>query len=417
MLRYLYTSVYYLCAPLLCIRWVYKSFKPPQYREPMRERFGFVTPQKRESIWFHAVSMGESIAAKAIIKKLLEQNPKLNIVVTTTTPTGARQILEDLGDRVTHHFSPCDLPGTIKRFAKRIKPRALVIMETELWPNWLNHMKKTGVPVILANARMSQKSSDNYLKIESLINEIMSAFSLVLAVCEADAQRFVSLGVNAEQCKVTGNIKFDQAFDVNEANGYYPPWSEQQASIWLAASTHRGEDRILLSAHKQVVEKLPQAKLIIVPRHPERFDEVAHLIQESGFSLARRSEADTWTESANVLLGDSMGELMLAYQLSDVAFVAGSLVPIGGHNVIEPAMLGKPVISGPYVHNFQEIFHELERQGGALQASTEGEISELVVGLLENEERRKAVGSNAKKVVERSRGALKRTVKELEPFL
>lgn len=417
MLRYLYTSVYYLCAPLLCIRWVYKSFKPPQYREPMRERFGFVTPQKRESIWFHAVSMGESIAAKAIIKKLLEQNPKLNIVVTTTTPTGARQILEDLGDRVTHHFSPCDLPGTIKRFAKRIKPRALVIMETELWPNWLNHMKKTGVPVILANARMSQKSSDNYLKIESLINEIMSAFSLVLAVCEADAQRFVSLGVNAEQCKVTGNIKFDQAFDVNEANGYYPPWSEQQASIWLAASTHRGEDRILLSAHKQVVEKLPQAKLIIVPRHPERFDEVAHLIQESGFSLARRSEADTWTESANVLLGDSMGELMLAYQLSDVAFVAGSLVPIGGHNVIEPAMLGKPVISGPYVHNFQEIFHELESQGGALQASTEGEISELVVGLLENEERRKAVGSNAKKVVERSRGALKRTVKELEPFL
>lgn len=417
MLRYLYTSIYYLCAPLLCIRWVYKSFKPPQYREPMRERFGFVTPQKRESIWFHAVSMGESIAAKAIIKKLLEQNPELNIVVTTTTPTGARQILEGLGDSVTHHFSPCDLPGTIKRFAKRIKPRALVIMETELWPNWLNHMKKTGVPVILANARMSQKSSDNYLKIESLINEMMSAFSLVLAVCEADAQRFVSLGVNAEQCKVTGNIKFDQAFDVNEANGYYPPWSEQQAPIWLAASTHRGEDRILLSAHEQVVEKLPQAKLIIVPRHPERFDEVAHLIQEGGFSLARRSGSDTWSESANVLLGDSMGELMLAYQLSDVAFVAGSLVPIGGHNVIEPAMLGKPVISGPYVHNFQEIFHELESQGGALQASTESEISELVVSLLENEDRRKAVGSNAKKVVERSRGALKRTVKELEPFL
>ena len=166
-----------------------------------------------------------------------------------------------------------------------------------------------------------------------------------------------------------------------------------------------------------MLEKLPQAKLIIVPRHPERFDEVEHLIQESGFSFARRSQPDTWRESTDVLLGDSMGELMLAYQLSDVAFVAGSLVPIGGHNVIEPAMLGKPVLSGPYVHNFQEIFHELESQGGALQASTDGEISELVVDLLENENRRNAVGSNAKKVVEKSRGALKRTVKELEPFL
>ena len=417
MLRYLYTCIYYLCAPLLCIRWVYKSFKPPQYREPMRERFGFVARQQKESIWFHAVSMGESIAAKAIINELLEEKADLNIVVTTTTPTGARLILEDMGDRVTHHYSPCDLPGTIKRFAKRIKPSVLVIMETELWPNWLYHMKKAGVPIILANARMSRKSANNYLKIESLINEMMSAFSLVLAVCEADAQRFISLGVDAERSRVTGNIKFDQAFDVNEENGYYLPWSERKTLVWLAASTHRGEDQILLSAHKKVLEKLPQAKLIIVPRHPERFDEVEHLIQESGFSFARRSQPDTWRESTDVLLGDSMGELMLAYQLSDVAFVAGSLVPIGGHNVIEPAMLGKPVLSGPYVHNFQEIFHELESQGGALQASTDGEISELVVDLLENENRRNAVGSNAKKVVEKSRGALKRTVKELEPFL
>ena len=207
MLRYLYTCIYYLCAPLLCIRWVYKSFKPPQYREPMRERFGFVARQQKESIWFHAVSMGESIAAKAIINELLEEKADLNIVVTTTTPTGARLILEDMGDRVTHHYSPCDLPGTIKRFAKRIKPSVLVIMETELWPNWLYHMKKAGVPIILANARMSRKSANNYLKIESLINEMMSAFSLVLAVCEADAQRFISLGVDAERSRVTGNIK------------------------------------------------------------------------------------------------------------------------------------------------------------------------------------------------------------------
>ncbi|RDX35942.1 3-deoxy-D-manno-octulosonic acid transferase [Kangiella sp. HD9-110m-PIT-SAG07] len=417
MLRYLYTLIYYLCAPLLCIRWIYKSFKPPQYREPMRERFGFVARQKQQSIWFHAVSMGESIAAKAIIEELLDKQPELNIVVTTTTPTGAQQIIEGLGDKVTHHFSPCDLPGTIKRFVKRAKPKALVIMETELWPNWLYHMQQSNTPVILANARMSQNSADKYSKISSLSQSMMGSLSSVLAVCEQDASRFVQLGVKDERCVVTGNIKFDQAFDINAANGYFPSWNGHHTPIWLAASTHRGEDEIILSAHKKVMKQLPHAKLIIVPRHPERFDEVASLIQGHGFNFARRSKTSTWSDSVDVLLGDTMGELMMAYQLCDVAFVAGSLVPIGGHNMIEPAMLSKPVISGPYVHNFQEIFRELEQAGGAMQVGSGDNIHELVVGLLKNQERRESVGHQAKVVVEKSRGALDRTVKALEPFL
>ena len=159
LLRFIYTCVYYLCAPLLCLRWIYKSFKPPQYREPMRERFGFVKRHSKETVWFHAVSMGESIAAKTIIEKLLESQPSLNIVVTTTTPTGAKQIIEGLGNKVTHYYSPCDLPGTIKRFVRRVKPKVLIIMETELWPNWLHCMKSKKIPVILANARMSEKSA------------------------------------------------------------------------------------------------------------------------------------------------------------------------------------------------------------------------------------------------------------------
>lgn len=417
MLRYLYTIIYYLCAPLLCIRWVYKSFKPPQYREPMRERFGFVAKQKSESVWFHAVSMGESIAAKTIITELLKQQPHLNIVVTTTTPTGARQIIEGLGDKVTHHFSPCDLPGTIKRFVRRIKPKALIIMETELWPNWLHHMRKENIPVVLANARMSQKSADKYLKIKSLSTSMMQSFSKVLAVGEHDCERFIKLGVSPENCQTTGNIKFDQEFQLNGANGYFPPWSSHQEAVWLAASTHKGEDQLLLEAHRFVIDAFPQAKLIIVPRHPERFDDVARMIEGNGFSYARRSDAESWESSVDVLLGDTMGELMLAYELAGVAFVAGSLVPVGGHNMIEPAVLGKPIISGPHVHNFQEIFRELEEGGGAFKAGTARQISDIVIELFKNEAYREKVGNQAKAVVEKSRGALKRTVKALVPFL
>ncbi|AOE49273.1 lipid IV(A) 3-deoxy-D-manno-octulosonic acid transferase [Kangiella sediminilitoris] len=417
MLRLIYTFVYYLCAPLLCFRWVYKSFKPPQYREPMRERFGFVRKQMAPSIWFHAVSMGESNAAKAIIENLLKDDPSLNIVVTTTTPTGARQIIDGLGERVTHHYSPCDLPGTIKRFTRRIRPKVLIIMETELWPNWLNQMDKAGVPVILANARMSENSAKKYLKVGSLSREMMGAFYLVLAVGEDDRARFVRLGVSPEKTLVTGNIKFDQTFEENGRPSYYPLWQENSAPVWLAASTHRGEDEIILQAHEKVLKQIPDAKLVIVPRHPERFNEVAKLIESHKLSYARRSEENTWQVSVQILLGDTMGELMMAYKLADVAFVGGSLVSIGGHNMIEPASLGKPIISGSHVHNFKEIFGQLKLKGAALTADNADSISSVVVRLLGNPEERIGMGLSAKAVVEQSHGALDKTVEALKPFL
>lgn len=418
MSRFIYTTIYYLCAPLLCLRWVYKSFKPPQYREPMRERFGFVRRQQAPSIWFHAVSMGESIAAKTIIEKLLKLKPDLNIVVTTTTPTGAKQIIEGLGDKVTHHYSPCDLPGTIKRFTRRIQPSALVIMETELWPNWLHHLKSRNIPVILANARMSEKSAKKYLKFRTLSRQMMSAFKLVLPVNDKDAQRFIRLGVNSERCVTTGNIKFDQVFKSNGGESYFHGWeSDSKTLVWLAASTHKGEDEILLKAHQQVLESLPDAKLIIVPRHPERFDEVSDLVADLGFTFHRRSQPESWDELNQVMLGDSMGELMLAYKLADIAFVGGSLVPIGGHNIIEPASLGKAVLSGPYVHNFSQVYRELKSQEGAKTVTAVEDISGAVIELMLDKQKRDLMGQKALAVVEQSRGALDRTVKQLEPFL
>lgn len=419
MLRFIYTVIYYLCAPLLCVRWVYKSFKPPQYREPIRERFGFVTRQDRPSIWFHAVSMGESIAAKAIIEKLLTKQPDLNILVTTTTPTGAKQIIEGLGDKVTHHYSPCDLPGTIRRFTKRIQPKALIIMETELWPNWLHHMNVQNIPVILANARMSEKSAQKYAKISSLSKQMMDTFSLVLPINQCDAERFVRLGVDPERCITSGNIKFDQEFNANGDESFFPNWSksENKPLIWLASSTHKGEDEIVLKAHELVLEKIPQAKMIIVPRHPERFDDVATVVASHGFSFARRSKAETWDAQVQVLLGDTMGELMLAYKLTDIAFVAGSLVPIGGHNMIEPASLAKPVLSGPHVHNFNEIYGELEFHGGARTVANVREIADAVVELMNDEQQRQTMGTKALEVVERNHGAVDKTIEQLEPFL
>lgn len=445
MLRYCYTLFYYLCAPLLCLRWIYKSFQPPQYREPMRERFGFVKPQSRNSIWFHAVSMGESNAAKAIIQQLLAKHPELNIVVTTTTPTGAKQIIEGLGDAVTHHYSPCDLPGTIKRFVKRIKPKALIIMETELWPNWLHYLKISEVPVVLANARLSQKSADQYSKIASLSQQMMSALTLVLPVGEQDGQRYIDLGLEPGRCRVTGNIKFDQTFDINGHDSYFPMWDDPlaahssnhssnhssdekslggasssdkvESAVWIAASTHKGEDEIILKAHQKILQELPDAKLIIVPRHPERFSEVAQLISSYELKFSRRSQPDDWDKSSQVLLGDSMGEMMMAFKLAQVAFVAGSLIPVGGHNIIEPASIGKPVLSGPYVHNFAEVFKELEASGGAKTAASEGDISSIVIDLLGSPEKAREMGCRAKAVIEKNRGALDKTIQELEAFI
>jgi 3-deoxy-D-manno-octulosonic-acid transferase len=266
---------------------------------------------------------------------------------------------------------------------------------------------------------MSEKSAKKYSKISSLSRQMMSAFELVLAVNARDAERFIRLGVSSECCITTGNIKFDQKFDTNGHESYYPLWlnNPQKPLIWLAASTHKGEDEVLLQAHKLVLQRVGDAKLIIVPRHPERFDDVAAAIERLGFSYARRSNSSAWKDDAQVLLGDTMGELMLAYELADIAFVAGSIVPVGGHNMIEPASLGKPVLSGSYVHNFSEIYRELEQQGGAKTVSTTMEISDTVVELMESAELRTNMGAKAKAVVEQSRGALAKTVKQLEPFL
>lgn len=415
MLRYFYTLLYILAAPLLCVRWVYKSFKPPQYREPLRERFGIVSKESSESIWFHAVSMGESNAAIAIIKRLLAKFPDLNIIVTTTTPTGARQIQSGLGNKVKHHYSPCDLPGTIKRFIHRARPKLLVIMETELWPNWLHHLKEQKIPVILANGRLSERSAQKYEKVFSLAKEMMAAFVKVLAVNQHDAERFQRIGLSVDKLVVTGNIKFDIDIPQFSDHEYYPEW--KGVPIWIAASTHKGEDELILKAHQLISQQVPNARLILVPRHPERFESVARIITESGFNMARRSQPSSWNKDAQVLLGDTMGEMMKAFSISDITWVGGSFAEIGGHNPIEPAVLAKPVFTGPHIFNFNEIYCDLINAGGAQMVENETELARRIVELMQAPDENQDMGKKALQVIENNRGALDKTVSVIEEYL
>lgn len=415
MLRYFYTLLYILAAPLLCVRWVYKSFKPPQYREPLRERFGIVSKESSESIWFHAVSMGESNAAIAIIKRLLAKCPDLNIIVTTTTPTGARQIHNGLGNKVKHHYSPCDLPGTIKRFIHRARPKLLVIMETELWPNWLHHLKEQQIPVILANGRLSERSAQKYEKVFSLAKEMMAAFVKVLAVNQHDAERFQRIGLSVDKSVVTGNIKFDIDIPQFSDHEYYPEW--KGVPVWIAASTHKGEDELILKAHQLICQQVPNARLILVPRHPERFESVARLITESGFNMARRSQPSSWNKDAQVLLGDTMGEMMKAFNISDITWIGGSFAEVGGHNPIEPAVLAKPVFTGPHIFNFNEIYCDLINAGGAQMVENETELARSIVELMQAPDENQDMGKKALQVIENNRGALDKTVSVIEEYL
>ncbi len=415
MVKSVYTFLYYLMSPLMCIRWFFKSLKPPKYREPFRQRFGFVANHAETDIWFHAVSVGESQGAVSIIKRLLSESPEIKIVVTTTTPTGAKVILDALDGKVVHYYSPCDLPGSIRRFIRRVNPNLVVIMETELWPNWIEHISQKQIPLILANARLSKSSLGKYLTFPKASKAIFSKISKILAVSQADASRFIEAGSIEDSVQGIGNIKFDADFDEDVNDDFYPYWNED--FIWIAASTHLGEDEVILKAHSALLKLNPSAKLIIVPRHPERFDSVANLITDMEFKMARRSNGQSWGQDAQVLLGDTMGELLLAYQKSKVAFIAGSFVNIGGHNAIEAAYFSKPILTGPVYHNFQYLFDALIEEKGAEVVADSKELAKYLFFLAENPKQAQLMGANAKKVIEHNKGALNKVVTEIQNTL
>ena len=368
--RTLYTLLFHLGLPLVALRLFLRSRKAPAYAQRVGERFALGLPAlKPGGIWVHAVSVGESIAAAPMIRALMQRHPDLPITVTCMTPTGSERIRAMFGDQVQHCYLPYDLPWAAARFLDRARPVLGVIMETELWPNHIHQCAKRGIPVALANARLSERSARGYARFAGLTRPMLEEMSWIAVQTEAEADRFRQLGARPDCVSVTGSIKFDLTIDpelLARADDLRAQWQAQQRPIWIAASTHAGEDEIVLAAHRQLLEKHPDALLILVPRHPERFGPMFDLCSREGFRTLRRSTGERVTADTQVLLGDTMGELLFLYALADVAFVGGSLVPNGGHNLLEPAALGKPVLSGPHLFNFLEIAAQL-REVGALR--------------------------------------------------
>ncbi|MCU1723539.1 lipid IV(A) 3-deoxy-D-manno-octulosonic acid transferase [Pseudomonas sp. 5P_5.1_Bac1] len=411
--RTLYTLLFHIGLPLVALRLFLRGRKAPAYRQRIAERFAFgLPPLQPGGIWVHAVSVGESIAAAPMIRALLERYPQLPITVTCMTPTGSERIKAMFAGepRIQHCYLPYDLPWAAARFLDRAKPRLAVIMETELWPNHIHQCAKRGIPVALANARLSERSARGYARFAGLTRPMLAEMSLFAVQTETEAERFRQLGARPECVQVTGSIKFDLKIDeqlLPRAQALREQWGAGQRPVWIAASTHDGEDALMLDAHRQLLEVHADALLILVPRHPERFDAVYGLCSEQ-FATVRRSSGASVDGQTRVLLGDTMGELLFLYALADIAFVGGSLVPTGGHNPLEPAALALPVIMGPHVFNFLEISAML-REAGALQDVDDAEgLAAAVRRLVELPQDARKMGEAGVAVMRANQGALQR---------
>ncbi|MCI9874286.1 lipid IV(A) 3-deoxy-D-manno-octulosonic acid transferase [Pseudomonas atacamensis] len=412
--RTLYTALFYLGLPLVAIRLWLRARKAPEYAKRIGERFTLGMPTLQPGgIWVHAVSVGESIAAAPMIRALLERYPALPITVTCMTPTGSERIQALFANesRIQHCYLPYDLPCAAARFLDRVQPKLAVIMETELWPNHIHQCAKRGIPVALANGRLSQRSAKGYGRFSKLTAPMLAEMSMLAVQTEAEAQRFRDLGARSETVDVTGSIKFDLTIDpqlLQRAADLRSQWQAQDRPLWIAASTHEGEDEVVLNAHRRLLANHPDALLILVPRHPERFNSVFDLCQREGFATVRRSTGANVDAQTSVLLGDTMGELLFLYALADSAFVGGSLVPNGGHNLLEPAALAKPVLSGPHLFNFLDIAAQL-REAGALAEVDDAEgLAVEVQRLFELPRDAQRMAEAGLAVMRRNQGALQR---------
>lgn len=411
-MRLAYSLLLYLAAPFLWLRALWKA----ESRQCREQRFGRAPSSATDvEVWVHAVSVGEAMAALPLIRALAAQYPG-RILVTASTETGSMRLRELLGDTVFHSYAPYDLPHAVRRFLNHVRPARVVIMETELWPNLFRALRVRNIPLLIANGRISPRSFPRYRYWKSGVAGMLADCTLVAAQSEADASRFLALGADPARVKVMGNLKFD--FELPSGASARAAHLRRRIGpdrpVWIAASTHDGEEIDALSAHRRVLAEFPQALLLLVPRHPPRFESVAKAIQTAGFEFARRSDLGSdWSQSgapisAPVLLGDSMGEMAAYYATADIAFVGGSLVPVGGHNVLEPAALGLPVLFGPHMFNAEAARALLSEREAALQLGDAADLAVTVADLFRDAGRRERMGRAARQVVEENRGALRR---------
>jgi len=388
----------------------------------MPERFGYVgvISGATKTIWLHAVSVGEIQAAIPLVRALQTAYPDDQILVTTVTPTGAAHARRVFGAAVQHRYLPYDIPICISRFLNSINPAVMLVMETELWPNLFKQCRDRGIPVAIINARLSARSARRYRLLTGFTRQLLGQVSLIACRSAMDAQRFQALGATDEQIKITGNIKFD--LEIHDSNRDKSNIIRQQLlgnrPVWIAASTHQGEEEMVLSAHRDVLRVFPEALLVLAPRHPERSAEIRALIENHDFSVISHSSGAHCPAETNVIyLLDTLGELRGFFDRVDVVFMGGSLVDVGGHNMLEPAASGRAILTGPHVYNFEEIARELFLIRGALITRTAPELARQVIMLLSDEQERTAMGGRAREFVHQSRGSTDRVMLLISPWL
>jgi 3-deoxy-D-manno-octulosonic-acid transferase len=407
----LYTLFLYLFLPVILIRLLVRGFKNPDYWHRWGERFGRISMDASAYVWIHAVSVGEARAAAPLIQSLLSERAQ-RIIVTTMTPTGMDEVKRLFGDSVTHRYAPYDYPGSVNRFLDAVQPGAVIIMETEIWPNIISACSSRGIPVMFANLRLSEKSFRKYKKVSGVMGTVLKKVSCFAVQSSLDSTHLQELGALPETIRVTGSIKFEVRIpaSLNEVALVLRREWGQERPVWIAGSTHEGEDEMVLGVFRKLREDYSDLILVLVPRHPERFSVVARLARKTGFQVACRSESRRDIEKADIYIGDTMGDLTLLYAASDIALVGGSMIPHGGHNVLEPCALGVPVIFGPHMFNFRGISQLTLEKGAGIQVENEQELLDTVKNFLADPNLRFKIGEAGRALIKENKGALHKTL-------
>ncbi|WP_083000187.1 lipid IV(A) 3-deoxy-D-manno-octulosonic acid transferase [Halomonas sp. GT] len=421
--RLTYSAVLYMLSPLIGWRIWREQVLTYSRLQRLGIRLGTLPPAPR--IWLHCASVGEVRAARPLIEGLLARYPQYSLLLTTMTATGAQQVQALIGEqtapdqvRLAHRFLPLDFPGAAKRFITRVQPTLAILFETELWPNLLHACHQQAVPVAVVNGRLSPRAFARYQRLRSLMASALANVTWLAAKSVQDAERFQALGCRAEVTRVVGSLKFEvpsQEKALRESEHLLQAWSARP--VWVAGSTRDGEEALLLEAHRQLLKRFPTALLVLVPRHPQRFDEVAKLCAQGGWELSRRSQQQAVTPQTQIYLGDTLGELAALYAAGHVAYVGGSLVPLGGHNVLEPAALGKPVLCGPSLENFSDVAEPLLAVGALSVVDTPDALADALAERLAAPLFALQIGKAGQGVVEAHRGALTRTLDGLSQWL
>jgi 3-deoxy-D-manno-octulosonic-acid transferase len=419
MQRYIYTWLLRLVVPLALLQLLWRGWRNRIYWGRLPERFGYIPAARSlRAIWLHAVSVGEVRAAVPLIRALMSRYPEHRLIVTTMTSTGSEQVHSLLGEDVLHYYVPYDLPGAVARFLDHTRPDIAIMMETELWPNIFYGCRTRSIPIVIANMRISEGALKRYLKVPKLTAQTLALVDVLAAQSEIDTTRLRQLKAPAEKIRVTGSIKFDISLPASlreRADVLRGQWGRDRP-VWLAASTREGEDELVLAARAELLKRFPNLLLVIAPRHPERFAAVARLAKKSA-RVALHSETRHVADDVQILIGDTMGELQLFYGAVDVAFVGGSLVPVGGHNILEAAAVGTPVVFGPHMNNFQDIARLVVERGAGVQIQNAAQLTPAVSDFLGNANRRDGAGEAGKKLIAENRGALERTLKLIAQLL